>query len=73
MGCECCVLMSCTILVMDASVRGALTLRLVLWGLWVDDRRVSLLEHLLHQCVCAHVILAVRHAVLLHCERTNAQ
>ncbi len=59
MGCERRAVMSCTILVMDAGVRGALTMRLVLWGLWVDDGRVSLLEHLLHQGVCAHVILTI--------------
>lgn len=62
---------ACTILVMDAGVRGALALRLVLWGLWVDDCRVSLLEHLLHQRFCARIVLAVGHAILLHCGSTN--
>lgn len=53
------MLMFRTVLIMDAGVRGALTLRLVLWGLWVDDGRVSLLEHLLHQGICAPIILSV--------------
>lgn len=63
----------CTVLVVDAGVGGALPLRLVLWGLWVDDGRVPLLQHLLHQGVRAHVILAVRPAVFLHCERTQTR
>lgn len=58
-GCEFCVVMPCTVLVVDAGIRGALALRLILRGLWVDDGRVPLLEHLLHQGVCARVILAV--------------
>lgn len=53
------MLMSRTVLIMDTGVRGTLALRLVLRGLWVDDGRVSLLEHLLHEGVCAHVILAI--------------
>lgn len=65
--------MSCTVLVVDAGVGGALPLRLVLWGLWIDDGRVPLLQHLLHQGVRAHVVLAVRHAVFLHCERTQTR
>ncbi len=59
MGCECCVVTSCTVLVVDAGIGGALALRLVLWGLRVDNGRVSLLEHFLHEGVCAHVILAI--------------
>lgn len=50
--------MCCTVLVMDAGVGCAVALWLILWGLWVDYGRVSLLEHLLHQGVCA-VILAI--------------
>lgn len=70
-GCDGCVRKSCTILIMDAGIRGALTLRLVLWGLWVDDGRVSLLEHLLHEGVCAHVVITVWPTILLHCEGTS--
>lgn len=71
-GCDGCETISCTILVMDAGIRGALTLRLVLRGLWVDDSRVSLLEHLLNEGICAYVVLTVWPTILLHCEGTNA-
>lgn len=49
----------CTIFIMNPGIRGALTLWLILWGLWVDYGCVLLLEHLLHQCICAHAIFTI--------------
>lgn len=60
--------MSRTVLIVDAGVGRALALGLVLRGFWVDDCRVPLLQHLLQVGVCAPVVLAVRRALLLHCE-----
>lgn len=65
--------MPCTILVVDAGIGSALALRLVVRGFWVDDGCVSLLEHLLYEGVCAHIILAIRNTILLHCERANIE
>ena len=68
-----CGVIFCTIFIMDAGIRGTLTLKLVFWGLRVDDSCVSLLEHLLYQGICAHVILTIWSTVLLHCKTTNTQ